>query len=71
MISLAMTSIAVPLSGETVMWFLIENNTMEVYKFRSKRELFRFARKYGLKIKKSPTCNHTYYTDSYVVLPTE
>jgi len=53
-----------------MVWFLIENNSQKIYVFDSLKELRQFAKKNKLHIKKSHASN-TYYTESYVILPTE
>jgi sialic acid synthase SpsE len=50
-------------------WSLIENNAQVMLEFDTLRELKEYARKHGWEIKKSPTDNRCYYTESYVILP--
>ena len=47
-------------------WFLIENNSHNIYEFSSLKELKKFAKANNLKIRQSPTTERCYYTESYV-----
>ena len=51
-------------------WILIENNSHQVFTFPSLKKLKEFAKENGYRIKRSPTHDRTFYTESYVYLPT-
>jgi len=55
------------------MYFLIENNIQICLAFPTLKELREYAKKHRWKIKKSRSDwnGTTYYTESYVILPTE
>ena len=50
-------------------WILIENNSHQVFTFASLKRLKEFARVKGYHIKRSPTRDRTFYTESHVYLP--
>jgi hypothetical protein len=53
------------------MYFLIENSSQIMLRFKSLKALKEYAKQHNLKIKKSWDWNGTtYYTESYVTLPT-
>jgi hypothetical protein len=51
-------------------WVLIENSSQQTFEFNSLKALRKFAKERSFKIRKSPTDDRTYYTQSYTVLPT-
>jgi fructose-specific phosphotransferase system component IIB len=57
---------------ESKTYFLIENNAQVCFTFKSLKELRKFAKQHGWKIKKSTSDANgtTYYTESYEILPT-
>jgi hypothetical protein len=57
-----------------MVYLLIENNSHAVFSFNTLKELKKFAKQHGLKIKKSWACDWgtpTYYTESYEILSEE
>jgi len=50
-------------------YFLIENSSQIMLRFKSLKALKEYAKQHNLKIKKSWSEN-TYYTESHVILPT-
>jgi hypothetical protein len=50
-------------------WYLIENNSHQVFTFNSQKDLKRFTKSKGYHIKRSPTDDHGFYTESYVYVP--
>lgn len=51
------------------MWTLINNGSHKCYTFTSQEKLKMFAKKRKWGIKKSPTCERTYYTESFSYIP--
>jgi len=50
--------------------YLIDNNSHSILEFRSKKKLKEYAKTNNIKIKPSPLSDNSYYTESYIILPT-
>jgi hypothetical protein len=50
-------------------WYLIDNDKHDLYSFPSSKMLRKYAKELGMKIKRSPTEDHTFYIKSYVYVP--